>query len=585
MTYDKQALIALGKEAANQHIQGGVDLSDAVVKVASQHPLNTNQIERVCQAANQATNSHMMKTSAYTEFPLVEPKEVMSKLLGQDKTASAESFLLGFDDSNSLDKTAGLKSNLATGGVSGVAGLAVGGHYGKKKGFDKGEKARGLAEHKAGFSAGLKGEGAGKSDSSFGRGFTAGKQQRRHDSAYADFMKENPNKVSLNRPQAEIDEDFENWKMKKEAQFEISSEEDLFSKMASLYHAEFTMTADSDENARRFIKAASIMLQSAHDSILMHKMAMDDANEEAYQEVRQALLSGIPLKEAMQLIADSYPGLTQYVSDRLEAEGFVRPSEYDDAGPYSLERMYKEANASLVQRNEEMHEGLGLSYALPEDAPLHKIAERHDSSWRQVQVDMATMNLCCNGLSNLSEMFPGVGSDLEKRASEALEKMASSVGAEGKALGQSGGQSKAALALNKVKSGVSGATRWLRYGSGHKQNVELKNAVKAKRFGPNKHPSAKAKLQELDNAGLAYQKNKPSVKSKIVKTPTPAAKPLADLVADSDSAKRKLKMVGNSPTANMGAFNRLFGVGAAVNAGVDTSKRLKQRFNGPRMVG
>lgn len=72
--------------------------------------------------------------------------------------------------------------------------------------------------------------------------------------------------------------------------------------------------------------------------------------EEAYQHLRQDLLSGVSPRDAvLSLQKAGYVHDVHSALDRLEAEGLLGASERDDQGPYSLDRHYKTASVELSE--------------------------------------------------------------------------------------------------------------------------------------------------------------------------------------------------------------------------------------------
>lgn len=96
MSYSRQELAALGKRASDLHRQQGVDLTDAVIKVASTEPRLTDEhITRITENANLVTFEENFKAgeSKHVVFDLADPQEVIhSRSPEMDKVSSLYDF-------------------------------------------------------------------------------------------------------------------------------------------------------------------------------------------------------------------------------------------------------------------------------------------------------------------------------------------------------------------------------------------------------------------------------------------------------------------------------------------------------------
>ncbi|MEC8306237.1 MAG: hypothetical protein VXZ72_00045 [Chlamydiota bacterium] len=93
MSYSRQELAALGKRASDLHRQQGVDLSDAVVKVASTEPsLTKEHISRITENANLITFEEKFKDSEskHIVFDLADPTKIAEKLSPPSSMVSSE---------------------------------------------------------------------------------------------------------------------------------------------------------------------------------------------------------------------------------------------------------------------------------------------------------------------------------------------------------------------------------------------------------------------------------------------------------------------------------------------------------------
>jgi hypothetical protein len=94
---NKPTLEAWGRDAAEQFLSHQVPLNETVEKIAAEHQLNENQIQRVCEFANISTNLELFEKSADKRFTFeqADASAVMEKLGGVSKAASiqAEEYL------------------------------------------------------------------------------------------------------------------------------------------------------------------------------------------------------------------------------------------------------------------------------------------------------------------------------------------------------------------------------------------------------------------------------------------------------------------------------------------------------------
>ena len=120
-----------------------------------------------------------------------------------------------------------------------------------------------------------------------------------------------------------------------------------FSELASLYGQTLVFTGDRAQDGERFVKAAEVVATRALDSQRIHKCAADDAAADYYNQVRRSLLEGVSINDIKgEAKRTNTHHLLAKIYRRLEAEGLVQTSIRDDAGPYSLERMYKVAHGA-----------------------------------------------------------------------------------------------------------------------------------------------------------------------------------------------------------------------------------------------
>lgn len=95
----------------------------------------------------------------------------------------------------------------------------------------------------------------------------------------------------------------------------------------------------------QFFKAARQIFEEIPSLVEGQKIAMDEAREKLFQEVRSALLDEVPIERiAKDLAEEGRMGELKEIWPRLEAEYLVRTSHFDDAGPYSEQRRLKTAS-------------------------------------------------------------------------------------------------------------------------------------------------------------------------------------------------------------------------------------------------
>lgn len=118
-----------------------------------------------------------------------------------------------------------------------------------------------------------------------------------------------------------------------------------FNEVARLYGHTITFTGDREQDGVRFVKAAEIVATRALESQVLSKSASEDALGAYYNSIRRSLLDGVPIGDLQsESERTKTADMLKRIWPRLEAEALVQTSIRDDAGPYSLERMYKTAD-------------------------------------------------------------------------------------------------------------------------------------------------------------------------------------------------------------------------------------------------
>lgn len=134
----------------------------------------------------------------------------------------------------------------------------------------------------------------------------------------------------------------------------------LFSKIADLYGAKYVPSPNPERNGRRMLKAAEIVAKEALRDLEAHQRKLANSREKLYEEAKNSLYEGTDIEAIVSGLEEKDVGkdVIKYVLNRLEAEGMVPTSEYDDAGPYSEERRYLKEGREMI-----------------EDSPMAKAAE------------------------------------------------------------------------------------------------------------------------------------------------------------------------------------------------------------------
>lgn len=182
-----------------------------------------------------------------------------------------------------------------------------------------------------------------------------------------------------------------------------------FSKMASLYGASYVPSTNPEEDARRLLKAAEVVTWEALSKLAAHSRGLDQEKESLYNEVKNSLYEGASPKEVVDSLQDEgyETDMITYVLNRLEADGMVPTSNYDDDGPYSLERQYLK----------EGQEGDGLTRTLNPDSPLVKAADAVTHFRKHAHLDLISALTCMKVAANV-EALTGVDPEAihEKKA-------------------------------------------------------------------------------------------------------------------------------------------------------------------------
>lgn len=117
-----------------------------------------------------------------------------------------------------------------------------------------------------------------------------------------------------------------------------------FGEICAYFGVPFEMSGIPEEDARRLAKTAHLLNVATTDALQMEKAALSSAEQGVYSQMRRSILEAIPLEVILRgMKKEGHMDAVQAVWPRLEAEGLVPAPKYDDAGPYSMQRLYKQA--------------------------------------------------------------------------------------------------------------------------------------------------------------------------------------------------------------------------------------------------
>lgn len=196
---------------------------------------------------------------------------------------------------------------------------------------------------------------------------------------------------------------------------EISQNAEMIEKVGRHYGTEINLRkiAQSSNPVYRFVKAASQLLSRISEEANRAKHAAMKEEEKIFEEVKQALLDGIKIERiAKDLKSENKEYLLEKIWPRLEAEGLVEKSHYEEGGPYSRHRKLKQAN---IRKNAEaMQEA--FEYELPDENLLFKSANRFEESVRDIETGVRSYNLICSATKKIAGMNISSSRELEKSA-------------------------------------------------------------------------------------------------------------------------------------------------------------------------
>lgn len=163
----------------------------------------------------------------------------------------------------------------------------------------------------------------------------------------------------------------------------------LFSKIAGLYGANYVPSSDPKRNADSLLKAAEIVATEAMQDLKAHQRKLAESREDMYEEAKNSIYEGTDPKTVIDGLKEQGVDndILSYIVDRLEADGMIPTSTYEDDGPYSLERQYLKHGRSLK-----------------EDSPLMKAAENVEEYRKHAMLDAKSAVLSMKVAANAPEL-------------------------------------------------------------------------------------------------------------------------------------------------------------------------------------
>lgn len=127
---------------------------------------------------------------------------------------------------------------------------------------------------------------------------------------------------------------------------------DTFRDLAATYGVEFVPMGDDDMDVRQLLKAADKLSAAAYDNLNGIEQQLDGEADGLFNEVKNAILAGIPFERIVQdMKEDGALRELEAILPRLEAEFLIPASAYDDDGPYSQQRAYKQADVQQIVKS------------------------------------------------------------------------------------------------------------------------------------------------------------------------------------------------------------------------------------------
>jgi hypothetical protein len=198
--------------------------------------------------------------------------------------------------------------------------------------------------------------------------------------AYTDFPLADPEKIDRSASASEkvafvpqVEDPQEKTASTESEKIHVSN--GLFSKVADLYGASYQPSSDPERHGRSLLKAAEIVATEAMQDLKAHQRKLAESRKEMYEEVEKSIYEGTDPKTVIEGLEekDVSKDIIEYILNRLEAEGMVPTSTYEDDGPYSEERRHLKSGRELK-----------------EDSPLAKAAEDVENYRKHVELDASS---------------------------------------------------------------------------------------------------------------------------------------------------------------------------------------------------
>lgn len=374
---EKNKLDAIAKEAASAYLNKGTDPNTAIEKLSEKHDLRQGHIQRVAQYTNEKINDALMDKEAYVEFPIARPDKINTK------TASRRNGNFVPKTNQEHKKEAAVSADKIRGAYNSSGLRQV---HQKILQSDAKKSPGAMIDHQ---NAAMKFEdatGISVDDSITNQGRTPDEILDYLVGRYGGQNKQASKEV-------------------------VRSGTGLFSKLASQYGGNYVPSDDPVRDGKSMIKAASVAMENAIDQLRKHATDLSEKKKELYKEIKQSRFEGKSMKEIVDALKSQghSEDLINYLVDKMEAEGLKETSEYDDDGPYSMQRAHRKAAT------------------MSEDSPLNKAASEVERLRKEATLDANCARICASVISNAPDLSNAHGKDREKIQKEAAG-MASVVG-------------------------------------------------------------------------------------------------------------------------------------------------------------
>ena len=369
MSYSKDSLKQMAKSAAQKYVSAEKPMNETISKIAKERDLNEHQIKRVSEFANHIVNAKLAKKTSYTDFDLADPDKITS-----EKTASFTGAYLGMGESESMSKTASHSMAGAIENSSVPVLVFFGGEWSDASRI---------------FNPTLKRTIENRNDLRF---IEIDVDENKELAQRYNVRSVPSVKLIVN---GKVEDEFEGvmspdsikeWLDKnvpsggKVAKVALKNGDylgdELVKKIAEKYDVEynFSKIAHSSQPVYRILKFAHEVIEKTADEMYHAKMAVMENEKNLFEDIKEALLSGVPIEQVAKDLekVDQLSALKK-VWPRLEAEGLVQESHYEQGGPYSDIRRLKKA-AQISKEAEYM--SMAYDFEIGEDAPMLKKASR-----------------------------------------------------------------------------------------------------------------------------------------------------------------------------------------------------------------